>query len=73
MFFLSLQNTSVTKLNPVTLDYAQKCENYKKLTRTVMDSISTLEKMTTCSVTGKKGTTGEQRQSPDRESEASNR
>lgn len=63
----SLQNESVTALmNPTAMEYAQRCEGYKKLTRTVMDSIFTVEEMTTCSVTGKKGIVGEKRQSLDK-------
>lgn len=54
-------------MNPVALDYAQRCESYKKLTRAVMDSIFTVEEMTTCSVTGKKGIVGEQRPSLDKD------
>lgn len=64
----ALQNKSVTDLmNPVALDHAQRCESYKKLTRTLMDSIFSLEEMTTCSVTGKKGVVGEKRKSLDLE------
>ncbi|KAA0722429.1 Phosphoglucomutase-2 [Triplophysa tibetana] len=34
------ENKSVTELmNPVALDYTQRCESYKKLTRSVMDSV----------------------------------
>lgn len=66
MSWLSLQKESVTDLmNPNTLEYAQRCEGFKKLTRTVMDSIFTLEEMATCSVTGKKGIVGEKRASLD--------
>ncbi|XP_048012408.1 uncharacterized protein LOC125245729 [Megalobrama amblycephala] len=63
-----IMNKSVTDLmNPVALDHAQRCESYKKLTRTLMDSIFSLEEMTTCSVTGKKGVVGEKRKSLDLE------
>ncbi|XP_058628944.1 uncharacterized protein LOC131538818 isoform X2 [Onychostoma macrolepis] len=56
------KNKSVTELmNPIALDYTQKCENYKKLTRALMDSVFTVEGMSKCSVTGKKGLIGEQR------------
>ncbi|XP_045897458.1 uncharacterized protein LOC123964638 isoform X2 [Micropterus dolomieu] len=62
-----IKNESVTALmNPTAMEYAQRCEGYKKLTRTVMDSIFTVEEMTTCSVTGKKGIVGEKRQSLDK-------
>ncbi|XP_051988794.1 uncharacterized protein LOC127648246 [Xyrauchen texanus] len=55
-----IKNKSVTDLmNPVALDHAQRCEGYKKLTRTLMDSIFSFEEMATCSVTGKKGVVGE--------------
>jgi len=53
-------------MNPTAVEYAQWCEGYKKLARAVMDSIFTVEEMTTCSITGKKGIFGEKRQSLDK-------
>jgi len=34
-------------MNPVGLDHAQRCKGYKKLTRTLMDSIFSFKEMAT--------------------------
>ncbi|XP_023194771.1 uncharacterized protein LOC111609629 [Xiphophorus maculatus] len=61
---VSLKNHTA---NSVGLDYTQRYSGFKKMTRNAMDSLFTLEEMSTCSVTGKKGILGNRKRSFDQD------